>query len=186
MQHAIDVLSAKLADAKIRKAEAPGVLPLALIQTEMDHYRSALEILIEIDRVKRQQPHGDDMSDSIEKEIKAKGLTAPRVTPQMIENSIAEEYTFTAAAALKGTPGETSQSCKLLTICVLVLKNGFSVTGDSACASPENFDAELGARIARGHAKDKIWALEGYLLKQTLAVEGAGRGGLKQLLNASS
>lgn len=106
---------------------------------------------------------------SIEKEIQAKGLTAPRVTPQMIEDTIAEEYTFTADAALKGTPGESSQSCKLLTICVLVLKNGFTVTGESACASPENFNAELGAKIARGHAKDKIWALEGYLLKDQLA-----------------
>jgi hypothetical protein len=109
------------------------------------------------------------MNESIEQEIKDKGLTAPRVTPQMIEDVIAEEYTFTAAAALKGTPGESSESCKLLTLCVLVLKNGFTVTGESACASPENFDAELGAKIARGHAKDKIWALEGYLLKSKLA-----------------
>jgi hypothetical protein len=110
------------------------------------------------------------MSDKdIEAEIQAKGLTAPRVTPADIEAVIAEEYTFTAASALKGTPGESSQSCKLLTICVLVLKNGFTVTGESACASPENFDAELGAKIARGHAKDKIWALEGYLLKSKLA-----------------
>jgi hypothetical protein len=105
----------------------------------------------------------------IESEIVAKGLTAPRVTPAMIEAAISEEYCFTAAAALKGTPGESSQSCKLLTICVLVLKNGFTVTGESACASPENFDAELGAKIARGHAKDKIWALEGYMLKSKLA-----------------
>src|ERR1700692_3432795 len=105
----------------------------------------------------------------IEQEIQAKGLTAPRVTPADIDAAIAEEYTFTAAAALKGTPGESSQSCKLLTICVLVLKNGFTVTGESACASPENFDAELGAKIAKGHAKDKIWALEGYLLKSKLA-----------------
>lgn len=105
----------------------------------------------------------------IEQEIQAKGLKAPRVTPQGIEDVIAEEYTFTAAAALKGTPGETSQSCKLLTICVLVLKNGFTVTGESACASPENFNAELGGKIARQHAKDKIWALEGYRLKSQLA-----------------
>lgn len=106
--------------------------------------------------------------DKIEQEIQVKGLTAPRVTPQMIEDCIAEEYTFTAASALKGTPGETSQSCKLLTICVLVLKNGFTVTGESACASPENFDPDIGHRIAKGHAKDKIWALEGYRLKQQL------------------
>jgi hypothetical protein len=105
----------------------------------------------------------------IEQEIQTKGLTAPRVTPADIDAAIAEEYTFTAASALKGTPGESSQSCKLLTICVLVLRNGFTVTGESACASPANFDAELGAKIAKGHARDKIWALEGYLLKSKLA-----------------
>jgi len=106
---------------------------------------------------------------AIESEIQAKGLTAPRVTPQTIEDAIAEQYTFTAAAALKGTPGESSQSCKLLTIAVLVLRNGFTVTGESACASPENFDAELGAKIAVQNAKAKIWPLEGYLLKSTLS-----------------
>lgn len=108
------------------------------------------------------------MSDSIEQEIQAKGLTAPRVTPQMIEDAISAEYCFTAWDALgEGVP--RMDALKLLTICVLVLKNGFTVTGESACASPENFNAELGAKIARGHAKDKIWALEGYALKQQLA-----------------
>lgn len=106
---------------------------------------------------------------AIENEIQTKGLTAPRVTPQLIEEVIAEEYSFTAAAALKGTPGESSKSLQLLTISVLVLRNGFTVTGESACASPENFDAELGRKIARKHATDKIWALEGYALKQRLA-----------------
>lgn len=105
----------------------------------------------------------------IENEIQAKGLTAPRVTPQDIEAAISEEYTFTAAAALKGTPGESSQACGLLTFCVLVLRNGYTVTGESACASPENFDAALGRKIAREHAKQKIWALEGYLLRQRLS-----------------
>jgi hypothetical protein len=106
---------------------------------------------------------------AIEQEIQAKGLTAPRVTPQQIEDAIAEEYSFTAANALKGTPGESSAPLALLTICVLVLKNGFTVTGESACASPENFDSELGHKIARQNAINKIWPLEGYLLKQKLA-----------------
>nr|WP_237073141.1 Gp49 family protein [Providencia stuartii] len=56
----------------------------------------------------------------------------------------------------------------ILTFCVLVLKNGFTVTGESACASPENFDAEIGRKIARQNAVNKIWALEGYLLKQKI------------------
>lgn len=105
---------------------------------------------------------------TIEQEIQAKGLTAPRVTPQQIEEVIAEEYFFTAASALKGTPGESSRPCQLLTLCILVLKNGFTVTGESACASPKNFDAELDRKIARQKAVDKIWPLEGYLLCQKL------------------
>lgn len=108
------------------------------------------------------------MSDAIEQEILAKGLTAPRVTPQMIDDAITAEYSFTAWDAMgEGVP--RMESLKLLTICVLVLKNGFTVTGESACASPENFNAELGHKIAKQHAKDKIWALEGYLLKSKLA-----------------
>jgi len=106
-------------------------------------------------------------NEEIEKEIQSKGLTAPRVTPQMIEDAIAAEYTFTADKATHGCP--QMPSLALLTICVLVLKNGFTVTGESACASPENFNAELGAKIARQHAKDKIWALEGYQLRSKLA-----------------
>ncbi|EKQ7398058.1 hypothetical protein P6Q96_004908, partial [Escherichia coli] len=55
------------------------------------------------------------------------------------------------------------------TICVLVLCNGFIVTGESACASPKNFDAEIGRKVARKNAIEKIWPLEGYLLKQKLS-----------------
>jgi len=50
----------------------------------------------------------------------------------------------------------------------LTLQNGFTVVGESACASPENFNAELGRKIARENARNKIWMLEGYLLKQRL------------------
>jgi hypothetical protein len=103
--------------------------------------------------------------DSIEKEIVEKGLTAPRVTPQRIEAVIAGEYYFTAAQAV-GASVPRLPGLELLTFCVLVLENGFTVTGESACASPENFDAELGRKIARQNAVGKIWPLEGYLLKQ--------------------
>ena len=57
----------------------------------------------------------------------------------------------------------------LLTFCVLVLRNGFTVTGESACASPENFDAEVGRKIARQNAVQKIWPLMGYELRSQLA-----------------
>jgi hypothetical protein len=113
---------------------------------------------------------------TVEQEINAKGLNAPRIGPRDLEAEISEEYYFTAASALKGTPGESSPSCKLLTICVLVLRNGFTVTGESACASAANFDADLGRRIARQHAVEKMWPLLGYHLKQTLH-DAVGHGG---------
>lgn len=113
-------------------------------------------------------------TDAIEQEIQAKGLIAPRVTPQRIEEVIAGEYFFTAAQGAGQTIEGGTEWCGhkealgLLTFCVLVLKNGFTVTGESACASPENFNAELGQKIARANAVNKIWPLEGYLLKQQL------------------
>lgn len=61
------------------------------------------------------------------------------------------------------------ESLSLLTFCVMVLRNGFTVTGESACDSPENFDPEIGRNIARENAVNKIWMLEGYLLKQRLS-----------------
>ena len=115
----------------------------------------------------------NDMNDQqIETEIQAKGLTAPRVTPQDIEDNIASEHYFTAMHAIAYENGlqtnELPAALNLLTFCVLVLKNGFTVTGESACASPENFDAELGRKIARQNAVNKVWPLMGYALKQRL------------------
>ena len=65
------------------------------------------------------------------------------------------------------------EALRRLTFCVLVLKNGFTVTGESACASPENFDAELGRKIARQNAVQKMWPLMGYALKEKLHNEVA-------------
>jgi hypothetical protein len=108
----------------------------------------------------------------IESEIQAKGLTAPRVTPADIEANIAGTYCFTAEQGAASCDEQVDlghvPQLSLLTICVLVLKNGFTVTGESACASPENFDAELGRKIARGNAVAKIWPLMGYALKSKL------------------
>jgi hypothetical protein len=110
----------------------------------------------------------------IEQEIQAKGKTAPRVTPASIEAAIAETHYFTAAEGVygasvaDGVENSSTEPLNLLTFCVLVLRNGFTVTGESACASPENFDAEIGRKVARANAVQKIWPLEGYLLKQRL------------------
>lgn len=105
----------------------------------------------------------------IEQEIQDKGLTAPRVTPEDIEANIAGEYYFTAkdgiAGPFGGLPDPHHDSLGLLTFCVLVLKNGFTVTGESACASPDNFDAELGRKRARQNAVQKMGPLMGYELK---------------------
>jgi hypothetical protein len=120
-----------------------------------------------------QSPLTDDSA--IEQEIQSKGLTAPRVTPSDIEANIKECHYFTALDGVDGhfRGGPEAQACDgkalgLLTFCVLVLRNGFTVTGESACASPENFDAEIGRKIARENAKQKIWPLMGYALKNKL------------------
>ena len=120
----------------------------------------------------------------IEQQIQAKGLTAPRVTPDDIEGNIKSEYYFTAAEGsmasiwITGTAPRSGtvvgvadlipKELDLLTFCVLVLQNGFTVTGESACASPGNFNAEIGQQIARSNAINKIWPLMGYELKQRL------------------
>lgn len=111
---------------------------------------------------------------AIEKEIQAKGLTAPRITPADIEANIAGEHYFTAldgviTAGGGKLPGRDNTALSLLTFCVLVLRNGFTVTGESACASPENFDAEIGSKLARQNAVSKIWLLMGYELRSKLA-----------------
>ena len=113
---------------------------------------------------------------AIEQEIQAKGLTAPRITPADIEANIKQTYFFTAEEGVQGALAKTDPelgvecpSISTLTFCVLVLRNGFTVTGESACASPENFDAELGRKIARQNAVAKIRPLMGYALKEKLA-----------------
>lgn len=91
----------------------------------------------------------------IEREIRAKGLDAPRLTPERLDSVIGREQYHVF-------PGTT------LTVCCLELANGFCVTGQSAAASQANFDAELGRKIARADAREKIWQLEGYLLRERL------------------
>ena len=130
---------------------------------------------------------------TIEQDIQAKGLTAPRITPADIEANIANCYYFTAFDGVDGAdigrlraqdPNEPltidalsddpvaalmQSPLQLLTFCVLVLRNGFTVTGESACASPTNFNAEIGRKIARQNAVAKVWPLMGYELRSKLA-----------------
>ena len=125
-----------------------------------------------------ESPRTDDAG--IERLIQVKGKTAPRVTPADIEANIVGEVYFTAADGYRSGPcydpnGHAHEPLpapaplELLTFCVLVLRNGFTVTGESACASPENFDPEIGRKVARANAVAKIWPLMGYELKSRLA-----------------
>lgn len=110
----------------------------------------------------------------VEKAIQAKGKTAPRITPADIQAAIAQTHYFTAADGVRGAAiadgvdDGSTPPLQLLTFCVLVLRNGFTVTGESACASPANFDPVIGQQVARKNAEEKIWALEGYRLKESL------------------
>ena len=97
----------------------------------------------------------DAIEDAIEKEIIQKGLTAPRITPEQIDAAIVKEQYH----VFEGTT---------YTSCLLTLKNGFTVHGGSACASSENFNKEIGEKIARENAKQKIWPLMGYLLREKM------------------
>ena len=90
----------------------------------------------------------------LEYEIQNKGLNAPRLTPAHIDSTI-RDISY-------------HRLTDVLTVCVLTLMNGFTVTGESACASPENFDEEIGNKVAFENAREKIWMLEGYLLKEKL------------------
>ena len=118
----------------------------------------------------RPKPH------SLEREIQAKADKGPRVTPAALKDEIVSEHYFTAADGARMSPDGNwpihnlnTGSLGLLTFCVLVLRNGFTVYGASACASPENFNAEIGRRIARENAEREIWPLLGFRLRDKLS-----------------
>ncbi len=122
----------------------------------------------------------DPGPDSLEREIQAKANKAPRVTPAALQAEIVSAHYFTASDGVVGaTAALTGQALggvtyqvpplHLLTFCVLVLRNGFTVHGISACASPENYNKEIGERIARENAEREIWPLLGFRLRDELA-----------------
>ena len=124
----------------------------------------------------------DSAPADLEQEIQTKADKGPRVTPADLEANIATEAYFTAHEGIEGAraahgkyqlvrhnENEAEGPMMRLTFCVLILDNGFTVTGESACASPENFNAEIGRRIARENAVNKIWPLLGFRLRDELA-----------------
>nr|WP_180644283.1 Gp49 family protein [Acinetobacter bereziniae] len=126
----------------------------------------------------------------IEQVIQSKNLNAPRLTPDHIDSKIkAVEYILPRDVCKRDNGVEVFDAplpLQTLTFCILTLENGFTVTGESACASPENFDAEIGKKIAFENARNKIWQLEGYLLKENLHKQNSKvelQAGIDQLLN---
>ena len=96
--------------------------------------------------------------EAIEAEMKARGLTAPAVTLELVRSKVKE-------ARYHHFEGTT------VTLCLLILENGFTVVGESACASAANFVPEMGRDLAYKDAFEKIWKLEGYLLRERLFTE---------------
>ena len=123
-------------------------------------------------------PHAAGL-DATEAECAA-GRTAPRVSLADIEANIlggsfvtGEQFMFaggeqfrTGDASIEGTPGE--QTLRSLTICLLVLRNGFTIIGKSAPADPRNFDEQLGRKLAHEDAVRQVWPLMGYELRERL------------------
>lgn len=97
----------------------------------------------------------DQVKEIIEKEIQLRGADSSRITMDMVNSAILNEdyYVF------------PNSNC---TVVCITLLNGFTVTGEAACVSRDNFDEEVGRSLAKNNARTKIWAFEAYLLKQRL------------------
>lgn len=103
---------------------------------------------------------------------------APRVELAHIEAAIGARFDFNASDAIfhlatngaipPANPTDVSP-LRLLSVCLLVMKNGYTMVGKSACASPENFNAEFGKKLAYEDAIRQLWPLMGYALRDKLA-----------------
>ena len=101
-------------------------------------------------------PVVDPGPDSLEREIQAKADKAPRVKPADVKAEIVGE-TFTLLPSGR------------VTVCELTLKNGFTVRGESAVVFIENFNEEIGRKVARENAEKEVWQLLGFRLRDELA-----------------
>lgn len=98
--------------------------------------------------------------ETIEQEIQAKGLTAPRVTPADLQANIVHTEIVK----------HISPRGQVLRWAVLTTRNGFAVTGrPSASVSSANDKAEIGERVAIENAKQELWPLMGFRLRDELA-----------------
>jgi hypothetical protein len=102
-----------------------------------------------------------DEESQIEGMIEKAGKTAPRIRPQDLDDAIdpnvpVQYHVF---------PGSNT------TVCLITLKNGFTVTGESACVDPANFDEHIGQTVAFKDARSKLWPLLGFALREKLNAE---------------
>jgi hypothetical protein len=100
----------------------------------------------------------------------AANASAPRASLASMEAKISARYDFTADKAI-GPDTPAVASLGLLSICLIVMQNGFTIIGKSAPASAANFNAELGRKLAYEDAIRQLWPLEGYALRERLAAE---------------
>lgn len=98
---------------------------------------------------------------------------APRVRLEDIEAAIAERHDTTADVALQIVAAGANASLRLLSICILVMRNGFVVIGKSAPASAANFNRDLGKKFAYEDAVRQLWPLMGFALRDRLLTEDA-------------
>lgn len=103
-----------------------------------------------------------------DQESEAVRKNAPRVTLAQMEGRIKQKVVRTADNIFD-VPSSAPEPFRLLTVCILVLDNGFTIVGKSAPASPENFDKDYGEKLAYEDAIRQLWPLEGYLLREKLA-----------------
>jgi hypothetical protein len=103
----------------------------------------------------------------------AQGRMAPRVSLTDIESAIVARYDLTGASAI-GAECPAHESLDVLSICIVVMRNGFTLIGKAAPASPANFDRELGIKLAYEDAVRQVWPLMGYALRDRILAQAKG------------
>lgn len=106
----------------------------------------------------------------------AKREAAAVLTDKTVEAQIVSEYAICAFDAFKDQPNiapDAERALRCVTIIVLVLRNGFCITGSSACASPENYDATRERKESRADALAKLWLVSEYAARnQLMGIDG--------------
>lgn len=155
-QHTVMARYQEILRARLKISDGAPVKPVALVdESAAASDAVAATLVVGIDWAKGNQP-------------------GPRVTHDDVENNIVDERFFTAnqgvaeADHLDANDPDIPERLRLMTICVLTLRNGFTVLGTSTCVSAENFNAEAGRNFARDDALGQVYPLMGYALRELL------------------